>query len=366
MKPVYSLLSVGLITLLLFALYQSFHYSNYALSIGKVTDIETIRQVETTDQHGNQDTLTTQRLSILLLSGEHKEQCLTLINHYDHSQISTQRYHIGNVLFMDINDTDFTQSSIIETKRDSFLIMFILLTVLLILFVANYHGMILLIVFAINMSVLIGLLMWYKEANSSLLLIASLLLTPIFIAVSLLLFSGWSVKTRIAMTASLITTYSTFIIGAVVITLLNHKGLHYESMELITRPGPIIFFTSLLMGSLGAIMDVSMTISTALTEVVTNKPDVTTLELKQSATRIGQEVMGPMINIMFFSYLSGSIPLMLIFLSNQMALTYTFSLSISLELARALVSSIGIVLTIPITTFMTTYFYKGREQEHVS
>lgn len=366
MKPVYSFIGVGLITFLLIILYQSFQYPNYSLSVGKVTDTETISQVDTMDQHGNQDVLTTQRLSILLLSGEHKDQQITLINHYDQSQISTQRYHIRDVLFMDINHTSLAESSIIETKRDSSLIIFILLTVLLILVVAKHHGIKLFLVFGINASLLIGLLMWYKEANSQLLLIASLLLTPLFIIVSLMLFSGWSVKTRIAMTASLVTTYSTFFIGAIVITLLDHKGLHYESMDLITRPGPIIFFTSLLMGSLGAIMDVAMTISTALTEVVANKPDVTTLELKQSATRIGQEVMGPMINIMFFSYLSGSIPLMIIFLSNQMSLTYTFSLSISLELARALVSSIGIVLTIPITTFMTTYFYKGKERPYVS
>jgi uncharacterized membrane protein len=73
--------------------------------------------------------------------------------------------------------------------------------------------------------------------------------------------------------------------------------------------------------------------------------------------------MGPMTNIMFFSYLSGSIPLVLIFLRNGMSFGYTFSIVLSLEFARALVGSIGIILAVPISIKVTQSLLT-KEEEH--
>ena len=100
-------------------------------------------------------------------------------------------------------------------------------------------------------------------------------------------------------------------------------------------------------------MDVSMTIISSLLEVSQNNPNLSNASLKKAGQRIGEDIMGPMTNIMFFSYLSGSIPLVLIFLRNGMSFGYTFSIVLSLELARALVGSIGIILAIPISIKVT-------------
>lgn len=66
--------------------------------------------------------------------------------------------------------------------------------------------------------------------------------------------------------------------------------------------------------------------------------------------------MGTMTNILFFAYISGSIPMLLLFLKNASLWGFTLSMNLSLELARALAGGIGIVLAIPIGLYISIFF----------
>ena len=76
---------------------------------------------------------------------------------------------------------------------------------------------------------------------------------------------------------------------------------------------------------------------------------------------IGQDIMGTMTNILLFSYLSGSLAMVLIYLKMRIHLL-TISMNWSLEMTRALTGGIGIVLTIPITIglMVTIFKWKGK------
>lgn len=104
-------------------------------------------------------------------------------------------------------------------------------------------------------------------------------------------------------------------------------------------------------------MDIAITLSSSLGEIISYEPEKTKAQLYQSGLKVGSDVVGPMVNIMFFSYLSGSIPMTLIFLRNDMSFNFIFPVSLSLEVTRALVGSIGIVLSIPITSHLASYFF---------
>ena len=101
-----------------------------------------------------------------------------------------------------------------------------------------------------------------------------------------------------------------------------------------------------------------MTITTSLIELIETNPQIKQSDIKTVGQKIGEDIMGPMTNIMFFSYLSGAIPLVLIFLRNGMSFGYTFSIVLSLEIARALVGSIGIILAVPLSIKTTLFFIK--------
>ena len=117
-----------------------------------------------------------------------------------------------------------------------------------------------------------------------------------------------------------------------------------------------LLMTIAMIGSLGAIMDVAITIASGMHEILQRTPHISMRRWALAGRNIGQDIMGTMTNILLFSYLSGALPMFLIFLKNANTVTYTISMNWSLEIARALTGGIGIVLTIPITILFMEIF----------
>lgn len=338
------------------ALFFSFQFNNYKQTIGKITNVQQLDVTEQIDENGNTDTKTTQELQIQIQNNTYKDKNFIIINEFTTSQINNHAYHINDYVFVHVSEINKELSgNIIELKRDHFLIILIGIFVSLLILVTGKFGLFTFLSFIINGSLITAILALYRFIDSQLLVWLFILSLPIMIILTLTLVNGWQLKTKITTASTIIGSGITFLLGWIVISLFSHKGLHYEEMELVTRPPHVLFMSSLLIGSVGAVMDVSMTIVSSLLEVARNHQSVSSQELKRAGQRIGEDIMGPMTNIMFFSYLSGSIPLVLIFLRNGMSFGYTFSIVLSLELARALVGSIGIILAVPISIKVTQY-----------
>ncbi len=340
--------------------YLSFQFDHSTKTIGKIIAEEIISTEKQVDEHGSTDNLTQQRLTISVLNQDYKGENITLENTYSYSQIKDHRYHKNDYVFINTSKkNNHLSATIIELKRDHFLIILTSILIMLLILIYDFSGIVTFISFILNGIILSGLFLWYQHMNSRLLLLLFIGAIPLLITLTLTIANGWNKKTKVAILITLLGSSLTFFIGFTVISLLSHKGLHYEEMELVTRPPHVLFLSSLLIGCVGAVMDVSMTITSSLFELTETKQDISKKELKATGKKIGEDIMGPMINIMFFSYLSGTIPLILIFLRNNMSFNYTFSIVLSLEIARALVGSIGIILTIPLSIELAALFFKG-------
>ena len=107
-------------------------------------------------------------------------------------------------------------------------------------------------------------------------------------------------------------------------------------------------------------MDVAITISSGMYEILQRTPHISMARWVLAGRHIGQDIMGTMTNILLFSYLSGSLAMVLIYLKMRIHLL-TISMNWSLEMTRALTGGIGIVLTIPITIglMVTIFKWKG-------
>lgn len=342
-----------------FLYYFSIQFDNYQQPIGRIISEEIISTSKEIDEHHNTDSLTEQLLTVQLLNSKDKGKKIQIRNNYSYSQVKNHDFHKKEIVFLHLSKNNGTLSAnIVELKRDSSLIILGAFLISLLILFNGSHGFKIIISFLMNASILTFLFIIYRHSNSHLLLLFFLLAIPLLVTFTFIITNGWNTKTKIAIVSTLTGSLMTFVIGYLVITALSHQGLHYEEMELVTRPPHILFLSSLLVGSVGAVMDVSMTIISSLMELVKIKKDLSIKEIHAFGKKIGEDIMGPMINIMFFSYLSGAIPLILIFLRNEMSLSYTFSIVLSLEFARALVGSIGIMLAIPISIRTTCFFLK--------
>ena len=111
-----------------------------------------------------------------------------------------------------------------------------------------------------------------------------------------------------------------------------------------------LLFAGIIIGALGAVMDVAMSISSAAHEIYLNSPGISMRRLIQSALNIGTDMMGTMANTLILAYAGASLPLMLLFLGTDTPLFSIINRDlIATEVIRALAGSIGMIAAVPLT-----------------
>ncbi|QTN01412.1 YibE/F family protein [Sediminibacillus dalangtanensis] len=354
-----AVLLVLLVTCSIFFVYHN--YSFYDRPIAKVTETNLVDKEEVTAEHGNKDEVFTQEVVAEIMNGANKGEELHLTNEYSASATYSQEYRVGNDLFVSIDPDNANAhaeltGTILDVKRDKYIVLVAWVFVFILLLVGKKQGLYSVISLAIN-AVLISyaLDMYIQYANFGLLLMCACSVV-LFTLTSLLLVNGFNEKTYAAIAATLLGTLTSLLITYLVMWITSEKGLRYEEMGFLTRPPQMVFMAGILIGSLGAVMDVAITMSSSIFGLYEKKTDIAVKALKTSGMEIGKDIMGTMTNILFFAYISGSIPTMILYLKNEYPVSYTFSMNLSLELARALAGGIGIVLTIPIGLYTAIFF----------
>ncbi len=338
------------------------NYSFYDRPIAEVVDITIEEAIDVTDMHGNEDTLFIQNITAALKNGEDKGRQIHLTNQYSTSGAYDQQYHIGNELFVSIDsETDGDLAgTITDVKRDKYVLVVAWIFIFTLLLVGHKQGLLAIVSFVINVLLLsFALDVYVNYSNVSLLLVCGICIL-LFTAISLLLVSGFNEKTYAAIAATLIATVASLSITSLVIWLTSGNGLRYEEMQFLTRPYHTVFMAGLFIGSLGAIMDVAITMSSSIFALYERDRTISIKALRASGIGIGKDIMGTITSILFFAYISGSIPMLILYLKNASPVGFALSMNLSLELARALAGGIGIVLTIPIGLYTAIFFIERK------
>ena len=136
----------------------------------------------------------------------------------------------------------------------------------------------------------------------------------------------------------------------------------YIMLEYIATANDIdkIFMAEVLTGGLGAIIDVAVSMASAVEELVIKDDKISEKNLFISVREIGHDIMGTMINVLFFSFVSGSIPMIILQIKNSYKITTIVKLYMPFELIRFLVGAIGIVAAIPVAGFVSVKLLKKK------
>ncbi|MDQ0216271.1 putative membrane protein [Oikeobacillus pervagus] len=336
------------------------NYSFYERPIAKVVQTDLVDTTDVEDMFQHQDRLFTQQIVAELKNGEEKGRLIHLTNEYSSSGAYDQPYRVGNELFVSIEKNNVEQGeltgNIEDVKRDKYVVFVSWIFIFTLLIVGKKQGVFSIISLIVNAVLLsYALDVYIHTSNISLVWICGVT-AILFTVISLLLVNGLNEKTYAAIVATLLSTFISLLITYLVMKFTAEKGLRYEEMQFLTRPYKMVFMAGLLVGSLGAIMDVAITMSSSIFELYEKNKQIATNALKASGMEIGKDIMGTMTNILFFAYISGSIPVLILYLKNHSPVSFTLSMNLSLELARALAGGIGIVLTIPIGLYITLFF----------
>ena len=172
--------------------------------------------------------------------------------------------------------------------------------------------------------------------------------------------SGINKKSISAILSVFVSIIFLFLLLIIVIKGTDYSGISFNEISFITVPYTDIILSELFIGSLGAIMDVAITMSSSISELVEKDPKITIRALKKSGKEIGKDIMSTMINVLFFTYLCSGLPIFVLAMRNGFSIYNYISTSFSLELARFLVGAIGIVMTIPIASIISIKIFKRK------
>jgi len=360
----YSIITVCFVGSMLFVQYN---YSFYDRPIAKIIETNLEDSVQVVDMHNNRDQLFTQQIIAEIKNGQEKGQQIHIANEYSTSGAYDHAYRVGNDLFVSIDEQtkvsgDLT-GSIRDIKRDKYILMIMWVFIFVLLLIGKKQGFFSIVSLAVNALLLsFALDVYVNNSTISLLWICGITVI-LFTVTSLLLVNGFNEKAYAAIVATLLGTFISLLIAYLVIWFTAGSGLRYEEMSFLTRPYEMVFMAGLFVGSLGAVMDVAITMSSSIFGLYEKDNHISTKALKKSGLEIGKDIMGTMTNILFFAYISGSIPVLILYIKNHTSLSFALSMNLSLELARALAGGIGIVLAIPIGLYTSIFFVNRKRHK---
>ncbi|WP_422124500.1 YibE/F family protein [Planococcus sp. X10-3] len=340
------------------------NYGFYDQPIVKITEAEIVETQELSDMYGNEDVLYTQQLKGEIRNGEYKGEAIELENEYSLSGANDHEYRVGQDLFVNLDaaaDPTALSGTIDNVKRDKYILAMTWIFIFVLLIIGKKQGFYSIVSLALNAVILsYALDVYTRTENASLLLIAGISVL-LFTVTSLLLVNGFNEKTYAAIVSTILGVFVALLLASFAIWTSGGNGLNYEEMQFLSRPYEVVFMAGLFIGSLGAVMDVGITMSASIFTLHEKNPNISIQAMKKSGIEIGKDIMGTMANILFFVYISGSIPMLLLYLSNGADWPFTFSINLSLEIARALAGGLGIVLTIPIGIYTSIFFIKRKK-----
>ena len=308
-----------------------------------------------------------QHLKIEILTGKHKGEAYTVRNTIELAipYRLIFKLHEKMILQLDEDETGkIINLKIYERARDTKVYILIALFAAALIIVGRKNGIKALITLGITVGLIFGIFLPCIIRGMNPILLA-LAVCSAAAVLTLLIISGNNKKTYTAIIGTIGGVIVAGIFAFIAGKILMLTGLGSEDAQMlafipqhrrIDYQG--LLFAGIMIGALGAVMDVAMSISSAMWEIVSVSPHISKKQLMQSGMNIGRDIIGSMSNTLILAYVSTSIPVLLIFLLFSNGFTEIVNLELlASEVLRAVAGSIGLICTIPLTVYFVGRLY---------
>lgn len=200
--------------------------------------------------------------------------------------------------------------------------------------------------------------------------IISLLGGLVILGLIIYLSEGFKRKSHIAITSVLLSLSATLVLSVLFTKFAKLSGMAQEESALLLGIGQTeINFHGLLLagfviGAIGVLDDIIIGQIEAVEQIKEANPKLSAKQVFNSAYKIGNTHLGAIVNTLFLTYAGAALPLLLLFTVNrESGLTFNRLINtevISTEIIRTLVGSIGVILSMPIATFLAAIGFKKK------
>lgn len=354
-KRVLSILCLIIGLIISASIYYSTSFVQSKTAIAKITDsrIQDVLVNKTEDNYKNKDEVRMQTMSLKILSGKYIGKTYKITNTYSPSQVVSQKYRSNQRLVVSFIRG---KPKINNVKRDGILIFMLFLVISLLIYISGKKT------FMLVLSMILSIVIFYfvikldiAENGTEIFAIYGGS-AVIFTFTSLLIVQGFNKKMLVTFISTLLGVFVSFALCYLIMELTNERGIKYEAIEYATQDPRSLFLAQTILGVLGAVMDEATDIVTSLYALVQHKKNITFKELFMSGRTLGQEIMGPLINVLVLIFMAEALPITILYLRDNNTLSYAFEFALSCGVIQSLISAIGIVLTVVFSSLCSGFF----------
>ncbi len=300
-----------------------------------------------------------QKLEVLVNKGSLKEQKIVIENG-NIPMINLQKYKLGDNLIISFNK-DFEGNDIFfitdYIRRDSLFWLFFIFIILTIL-VARWRGFNSLLGMGISFLVIFKFILPKILEGSDpiqIAIIGSFFIIPITFYLS----HGFNKKTTVSVVGTSTALIITGILASIFVEATKLSGfvseeasfLQLATQGLINIKG--LLLAGIIIGVLGILDDVTISQSAIVFQLKQANPKMKSKDLYKKAMDVGRDHIASMVNTLVLVYTGAALPLLLLFIDNPHPFSEVINYEIiAEEIVRILVGSIGLILAVPITTFI--------------
>jgi len=299
--------------------------------------------------------------------GEEFETTFTLS--YDiEGKIQAYELDVGDKVLVQLSEDleGHVTATVQDVVRSGYIIGMFILFLLSIVLVGGKKGVkaILGLLYTIILIYLIMIKGIFKGDNAIILSVGTSMLV---ILGTFIIIGGFNKK----ITTAAIGTLGGVISAGLMALIFNHlakmSGACEDAIQLSVSMSTINFdfrdllFAGIIVSALGACMDVGMSIASSLDEIKMKNSDITWKELFKSGMNIGRDVIGTMTNTLILAYVGGSLTLILLFMACNMSIIDILNKeTIAEQIISAIAGSMGVIYTVPITSFIYSVLNKDK------
>ncbi len=326
------------------------------------SQIGVVEEVQYVDYAQNEEIQTKQSAKIKLCNGQNKGSSIFVDNMLTGNPYYDIKLKKGVRVILHVEQEDgITVYSVEDLKRSGVLGLLMLLFCGLLIYVGKQKG-----IYSLFSIILTCILIYYCLSPLILFgvnpVIATLLICMVSTAVTLYLVGGFNRKSSSAVIGCLLSIVIAGGLSFVTVKLANLTGLTNENAIFLYAAHPELDFVSItismiILATLGAVMDVGMSIASTINEIYTLDNTKTVKELFLSGMNVGRDIIGTMANTLILVYVGGALPLLL--LASNIDFQKFINLNqVVTEISAALIGSIAIVICVPVTAIVTSELVK--------
>jgi len=302
-----------------------------------------------------------QKLELLVTKGSIKDKKIVIENG-NFSVANNLKYKVNDKVIVSFSkDLEGNDSFFITdyVRRSALLWLFVIFVIIAVV-IGHWQGITSLVGMGVSFLVIFKFILPKIYAGSDPVQIA-ILGSLVIIPATFLLSHGVNKKTLIAVVGTLIALIVTGILANAFVEASKLTGFASEEAGFLQayKPGLInikgLLLAGIIIGVLGVLDDITISQSAIVQQLKEANPKLKAGELYKKAMAVGKDHIASMVNTLILVYTGAALPLLLLFVDNPHPFSEVINYEIIAdEVVRTLVGSIGLILAVPITTFIAS------------